>query len=202
MEDVKKNTPITNSKQVTIPVNNDLDLINEYFNNGFNGTDAMLKVNPNLKYNSAAVMASRILNDPINRAYIAQRRQLIADEANLTTGQLIAELKAMAFADVTDYIGLNDNEIKALPHSKRRMIKRINTIEKTFKSPDGSQTKEIKTVYELHDKIKAIDMIGKHIGIYEAHNQQKQHTIDLSKASPEQLNVLLTIFEEQKKISQ
>lgn len=200
--EIKKNATIATNTEV-IPIKDyDLAIINEYFNNGYHGTNAVLAINPDIQYNSAAVQASKVLNDPVNRAYIAQRRQIIADEANLSTGQLIAELKAFAFADITDFVGLSEDDIKALPHSKRRLLKKVNTIEKTFKSPGGDVTTERKTVYEIHDKIKAIDMIGKHIGIYEAHNQQKQSTIDLSKASPEQLNVLLSIFEEQKKLSQ
>lgn len=200
-ENIKKHAQTPTKTEVKELVSPDFPIIDEYFANGYNATQAVLKFK-DISYNAARADGSRMLQRAENRDYIAKKRYELSIEANVTINDLVRELKGFAFADITKYIGLTEAEVKQLPHVDRRQIKKIVTTNKTFTDREGGTTNEIKTIYEIHDKIKAIDMLGKHLGIYELHNQQQQKTIDLTNATPEQLNAVLSLLEQQKKVSE
>jgi len=202
MDEVEKiNKQQTTQSQVKGLKDLDIMILDTYFINGFNMSDAVHEHKPSITYSSCRSYGSDLMSLPGARGYISRKRQELQEQTNVHSYELIQELKAFMFADITQFIGLSEDDVKALPHDKRRLLKKVTTVDKTYIGKDGSEINEVKTMYEIHDKIKAIDMIGKHIGFYEAHNQQKGSTIDLSKATPEQLNVLLRLVEQQKEIS-
>lgn len=57
---------------------NELKIIDEYFANGMNGTQAVLKVMPNFSYGSARVCASRVTKK--YKRIIREKKEEIADE--------------------------------------------------------------------------------------------------------------------------
>jgi phage terminase small subunit len=200
--EIKKNTTIQNKNEVESLINSDFAVLDEYFCNGFNVSQAYLKIKPNVAYTTARAEGSRILSNPKNKEYISKKRYELSINANVTINDLVNELKTFAFVDITQFLGLSESEVKQLPNEQRRAIKKVQTTNKTFVDREGGTTTEIKTIYEINDKIKAIDMLGKHLGIYEVHNQQKQKTIDLTQATPEQLNAVLILLEQQKETNE
>lgn len=201
-EVAKKSTQKTSSLTVKNDKTFDLQVIDEYFLNGHNQTQAVLKLKPELSYSGARSVGSRIMANPENQQYIKEKQLILRQEANIDTLEILSELKSFAFADVTQYLGLSEAEVKQLPHEERRKIKKVTTVKKTFVDKKGGQMTEIKTVYEIHDKIKAFDMLAKHVGLYEEDNKQRNKTIDLTNATSEQLNAVLQIVEQQKKLNQ
>ncbi len=210
MEDeIKKHTQLTNKNDVKPTksevkelINIDHAILDEYFANGYNGVKAVIKLKPHISYGTARAEVSRILKDSDNISYIANKRYELSLEANTTINRLVRNLGLIANATISDYVGLSEQEFKALPFELSYPVKRVTTKVKTFLSSKGGTETETTTTYEIKDSIKAIDMLGKHLGIYEVHNQQKQRTINLEAATPEQLNALLSLFEQQKQINE
>lgn len=182
-----------------LSINNEHQLIiNEWFANGFNATQATLKYKPDLSYHMASTIGSSIINNKKNQDYINHRKHLLSLDSNITATQVLNELKNFAFADITVFLGKTEQEIQELPSDVRRTLKRVSIKQKNYVNNSGGETSETTTTYEIHDKLSAFEKISKHIGFYAEDNKQKQGVIDLSKATPEQLNVLLSLIESQK----
>lgn len=205
MEDKKELKPsktkeLTYKTDVKIQAKNDLhkSVIDNYFNNGFSGVKAVLECKPDTGYVAASALARTILKDRANKEYIEEKHAQLKASANVQTEAVLKELLTVGFSDVTDYIGLTVEEIKALPPSVRRCIASYD-IKKTTYLPRGAKPgEEVTDEYikiKLKDSLKAIDMINKYIGFYEKDNSQKSNSINLENVSVDNLNVLLQVAE-------
>ena len=170
-------------------------VIDEYFDNGFNAYRAAKTVNPKLTDGTAKLQGHLILKEPKNQAYIRAKQREMQLSNGITQSEVINELKGLAYADATDYIGLTVQELKELPPAVRRCLNNIQITRRTYTNKDGNEVTDEQIKVSLVDKIKAFDMIAKNVGLYEANNNQKANRIDLSKYTPEQLNTLLKASE-------
>lgn len=166
-------------------------IIDEYFNNGFNGVQAVLSVYPDKPYQQAKNLASAVLNKESNKGYIQAKQNDLGRGATVQASQIINELKQQAFADLRHYIGLSPEDIAQLPPELTRPLKKIRVKERTYRNKDGSEVQDKEISYELEDRQKALDMLGKYIGLYEADNRQRGHQINLNQLNIGQLNTLL-----------
>lgn len=181
---------------------NDQAIIDEYYRNGFIGYKAVLKVKPDVTQKWAGTYFNAMMKKPENRVYAESLVEVQRSEAQIETVQLLRELKIFAFSDITDYLDLTIEELKALPPEIRRCIgsfkmKRQRYLPRGAK-PGEEVTEEIVEI-KLIDKLKTIEMINKHVGFYLEDNKQKSVRIDLSKANNVQLNMLLSLAEESSK---
>jgi len=171
-----------------------LAIIDEYFINGFNATKAVRSVYPDLNYNAAHIRAKLVLNSSSNKAYIRDKQADLGKSANISPVEIARELKLIAFADLTDFLDLSEQEIKALPPDQRRALNKVNIKEKETVYKDGTRTKEISRAYSLQDRLKALDMLAKYIGFYEEDNRQKANKVNIlaliKEQSPEALNAI------------
>jgi hypothetical protein len=171
-------------------------VINEYYNNGFNGVKAVLSVNPGLAYGTAGAMSNTILNKKENKPYIEELQTQLKASANVETENILKELLIYAYSDVTDFIGLSLEEIKNLPPEIRRCLQGLKIKTKKYKNREGKQITEEQIEFKLIDKLNAIDKINKYIGFYEADNKQKAPKIDLTQINTDKLNVLLELHQQ------
>lgn len=177
--------------------------VDEYFRNGYNATRAALAVKPDLSPNSGETWARSILKKERVKLYLKQKQAILRAESNIEQEQILKELLSFAYSDVTTFIGLTPEELKSLPSDIRRCIHSMDTTTKTWLDPKTKQVvKEVTVKLKLVDKLKAIDMISKHINFYEADNRSKSGTIDLSKATNEQLNTVLDLIKAQQETKQ
>jgi len=169
-------------------------LFTEYFANDNNATKAMdaagYKVNSEGGKRS---LGSRTLNRAKIQAYLAFLGRKVAEKLEITHERITKGLLAIAELDPKDYM---DDEgfknIKDIPESVRKTIMKI----KLKKSPFGNETELI-----VADRMKAWDMLAKHIGFYQADNkldltsggQPINPAQDLSNLSDEELLVLAGI---------
>lgn len=174
-------------------------IIDEYFSNGFNMTNAVLKYKPEWETSTAKVHGSVILRSKKNREYIQVKQNELREQAKVSPAELANELKVIAFSDVTNFIGLEEEEVKSLAPDLRRQLKKITIKTKEYRYKDGSQATETTRQYELHDKLKAIELLGKHIGFFEEDNRQKGVNVNilqvLKDQHPETLKTLLSAIE-------
>lgn len=171
--------------------------IDGYLTNGFNQVQAVLKAKPGISYQSAKTWGSEAMNRERVKLYLKKRQAILKQETNVDQVHILRELLSFAYSDVTAFIGLSHEELRELPPDIKRCIASIETNEKTYLNSDRKLVKEVSTKVKLVDKLKAIDMISKHINFYDADNKSKAGTIDLSSATSEQLNVIMDLVTQQ-----
>ena len=134
----------------------------------FNGTQAAIRAGYSEK--TAAATAARLLRNVNIQAEISRRQKDLQRRTEVTQERVVMELARVAFADATDYVQvetriINRGEVKVpielavhketaeLSADQRAAIASIK---------QGANGVEIK----LHDKIKALELLGRHIGMF------------------------------------
>ena len=171
-------------------------IIDEWFVNEFNGAAAYRKYYKNVKDSTATANFSRIQNMPEMYAYIHLKHREAAKVIDVTKEGILKELKNWIESDITETISLSPEEIKELPIEIRRLISKfIHRINKNY-NKEGVLVGETETIeLQFVSKERAIDMINKHIGFYEADNRQKAPQINYDGLSE---NTLLEIWNARK----
>lgn len=168
-------------------------VIDEYFANGFNQVKAVLSANSGLAYGSAQALTSTILKADVNQAYIRSRQDELKASTNIQTNQVVRELISLSYSDITDYIDLTVKELKSLPPEVRRCINSYDIKTKKYKDRDGQMIEDVTVKIKLNDKLKSLDMLSKYIGLYDEDNKQKAPKLDIRTLNVNQLQVLLSI---------
>lgn len=174
-------------------------IVDEYFVNGFNGNKAVAKFRPNLAYNYASILWTTISKQKETIAYISERRREVSSALAIKEENILVELMNWLRADATDYLGLTPEELKALPSEVKRCIQSISYKEKDFTDNKGNPVKERVMTVKIVDKLKALEMINKHINFYDSHNKSKAPFIDISKADADDLYTVMKLVEGQAK---
>ncbi len=178
------------------------NVIDEYFINGFNQTQAVITVkeraSEDIEYQQASNLGHLIMSAEKNKNYIQHKRMVQSLEANIQAVDILKELKNFAFADITQFLGKSTLEVEQLPEHVKRTLKRVTVKKKSYTYKDGSESEELTTTYEIHDKMSAFEKIAKHIGFYAEDNKQKNPVMNLADATPEELNVILNLINRQK----
>lgn len=170
-------------------------VIDEYFNNGFNKTQAAKAAKPDLNHSAAIALTNSILKNQANKEYIREKQNTLKAETNIYNANVLKELINIAFSDPTQFIELSANELKNLPAEQRRTLSAINIKKKNYIDRQGNQVQEENIQVKMTDKIKALDMINKHIGFYAEDNTQRRPALDITKLSLEDQKTLLRILQ-------
>lgn len=128
-----------------------------------NGTQSAIRAGYSPK--TANEQASRMLAKVNIQEFISILRKKQEERTNISADKVIKEFAKLGFSDIKDYIGDNLS-FKALNEIKNSEA--ISSI-KITEAKDGSKSIE----FRLHDKKGALENLGKHLGIYETHNSQK-----------------------------
>jgi len=140
----------------------------------FNGYQAAVRSGHNPS--AAATAASRMLSHPNVMAYLKELMEQRAERVNLTQDMIVKELMDIAFCDVKDFYcditgellqphELNDRAAKATASFKSTVLK--------VEDKNGKRKEETIDEYKRSDKIKALELLGKHLGVFEKDNRQK-----------------------------
>lgn len=124
--------------------------------------------------NTAAVNGSKLLRNTKVASYIRERMQERQQRTEVTQDQVIQELAAIAFARVTDYV-----EIKSNGPSSMVLIKSTDSLSEEQRRAiagikEGANGIEIK----LNDKEKALELLGRHLGMWNDRLDLKVPAID------------------------
>jgi len=118
---------------------------------------------------------------------ISELKQKRSEKVEVSAESMLRLLKNFAYSDITDTLFCSPEELKQLPLEVRRLI---SSYKLTTRTTRQGKKVEVEKMVELKfvDKLKACDMINRHIGLYEKdNNQQGGNDIDLSKLSDEEL---------------
>ena len=170
-------------------------IIDEYFNNGLNGTRAVLDHRPEINYNTAKIVWHNIAKSEHGRTYIAERRRNMRATTQLAGEQIARTMLSWAHGDATTYIGLTPDELKALPNEQKACIQSIKHRKKEYTDRQGNTIIEEQCDVVIVDKLKALDKIAKHLNFYDLDNKSKQGAQNLENilkkdAQPETLDAL------------
>lgn len=96
-------------------------------------------------------------------AEIQKRQEKLRGKLEITQERVLEELAAIAFANGTDFATITHNGLVRLtptdevPEEKKKAVASIK---------EGQYGTEVK----LHDKVRALELLGKHLGVFDANN--------------------------------
>jgi hypothetical protein len=169
-------------------------IIDEYFNNGFNGSKAILKHRPGITEATSRSLFNTISKLDHVKAYIGEKRQQLRAQTNIEPEQVINELITWIYSDATDYISLTPQEVKSLPREARQCIQSIKHRKKTFYDPKGKPITEEVLEVRLTDKLKAVEILNKMLNNYELDNKGKAPNVNIGQLNVNELKVLANIL--------
>lgn len=121
-------------------------------------------------------IGSQLIHNPIVQNRLAELRKVLQKGA-VTPEMIIAEFAKIAFCNVGDFI-TDGNEIVDLSRMSRDKLAVIESIQSDIRHDGGkSEGYTEKVRFKLHDKIKALENLGKILGIYSENNKQLAETL-------------------------
>lgn len=111
---------------------------------------------------SAREIASQLLTKHHIRARVDAAMAERSKRTGINQDRVLRELARIAFVDATDVINLSDVTLKA--SAARDDTAAIMAVRvKTIPTPDGDG---VEREVRLHDKLKALELLGKHLGMF------------------------------------
>jgi len=138
----------------------------------FNATQAAIRAGYSI--DTAYSIGSENLKKPDIIQRLAELRKEIDERNDDLSQKIIDELKKVGFANIQDFINPG-NEPKDFTQIDREQASAIAGIKKSVTEFGDDQAGGTKTTVEfkLHDKLTAIEKLGRYVGLFEKDNNQK-----------------------------
>ena len=140
-----------------------------------NATEAYKRAGYKASGNSAEAAAARMLRNVKVKSYIDKRQKDLAQKTGITQERVVEELARIGFAKLTNFVEYRtEKTIVGRDEETGEPIIGYDVLTdvKDSKEVDGSVISEISRgrdgtfKFKLHDKVKALDMIARHLGMY------------------------------------
>jgi phage terminase small subunit len=149
-----------------LPKQTFMDFAAEYLRNGGNATQAYLTViNPDASYETAQSTGPRLKKAPVVRAILQQAKAVAIAEANIEASEVLSMLLAVVGWDIEE---ITDEDGRFLPVSEWPPYARkaVNGVKVTERLNRLGEVIGINTEYKMCDKLKAMELIGKHLEMF------------------------------------
>ena len=156
--------------------NNQKLFCQEYLKLGMNGTQAYLKVYKSCKKEETArANASRLLTNANIQEYISELQKKVEEKAVVSIEMIVDELTAIAFTDrtkisanVRNRILLQEEDGTKKEYFENNVIFRETSEldERTKKVIAGYKKTQSGFAVETYDKMKALELLGKYLGMF------------------------------------
>lgn len=156
--------------------NNQKLFCQEYLKLGMNGTQAYLNVYKTCKKEETAMAsASRLLRNVKVKEYIEELQSKIEEKAVVTIEDIVNELSAIAFTDRTKIsqnirnkiLTQEENGIKKEYYKDNIIFTETKDLDdKTKKVIAGYKKTQSGFAIETYDKMKALELLGKYLGMF------------------------------------
>lgn len=122
---------------------------------------------------SPGMLAHNVMKRPIIKKYISILQQDLIDRLKVSQERVITEIAASAFFNVAE---LYDEDGKLLPATKLPVhtVRAISKIKEKVLQVGDNGERVLERSYEMNNKLNALDMLAKHLGLYEKDNDQKK----------------------------
>ena len=117
---------------------------------------------------SASELGKQLLQKPLVAAEVARARAKQSRRTGITADRVLRELARVAFCNPGDIIDPDTAEV--LPDASeddKRCIAGVKVKYVPHKNEDGDFEEAIEREIKLCDKLKALDMLAKHLGMYD-----------------------------------
>lgn len=144
----------------------------KYLELGMNGTQAYMTVYKNVKKEATArTNASRLLTNANIQEYIKELQEKVEEKAVVTIEDIVKELTAIAFADRTKISKMNKKKMKLesgteIDYEDVEFELTENLDEDTKKVISGYKKGKFGLSVETYDKLKALELLGKYLGMF------------------------------------
>ena len=126
-------------------------------------TRAYLVAYPSVKKEqTAAAAGARLLRNVKVASYIAERMEERQKRTEVTQDRVVQELAAIAFAKATDYVTIKSNGPAAVVMIKSTEDLSDEQVRAIAGIKEGANGIEVK----LNDKQKALELLGRHLGMW------------------------------------
>lgn len=138
-----------------------------------NGKQAAIRAGYSRK--TAEVQASRLLSVAKVKAAVDEALGKVHKKLDISAERIREELALIAFADMADYVKVGtEGEVSIKPFSEMpegasRAISKIKEVRRIMNSSEGDGKDlilEARVEYGHHDKLRALEMLGKDIGMF------------------------------------
>lgn len=146
----------------------------EYLKLGMNGTQAYLNVYKTCKKEETAMAsASRLLRNVKVKEYIEELQSKVEEKAVVTIENIVKELSVIAFGDRTEIAKVETEPIKDEETGQikyyRTNLDITNTDKLSINSKKliaGYKRNAVGISVETYDKMKALELLGKYLGMF------------------------------------
>lgn len=141
-----------------------------------NATQAAIRAGYSKK--TAGPIAAENLSKPIIQAEIQKRRNRLQNKLEITQERVLQELAAIAFANGADYAKVINSGL--LPTVE--MIPTEELPPEKLPAIAGIKANQYGVEVKLHDKVKALELLGKYLGTFDGGPAQEQTENNLFEA--------------------
>lgn len=123
---------------------------------------------------TARVQASQLLSKLNLQARIVELMEKRSERTHISQDRVLNELALIGFSDLKNYVeaigdtgAIRAKDFEEMPEGESRVLKKIKEDRVIKENADGSSvTVYDKVSFELHDKLKALELLGKHLGMF------------------------------------
>ena len=119
---------------------------------------------------TASEQATRLLGKVIIQNYISERQLAMQKRTEVTADKVIAELAKIGFANIKDFVN-GGNSVLELKHLESEKTAAVSKVKTTINELTGNITTEL----TFHDKVSALEKLGRHLGVFEKDNGQRKN---------------------------
>lgn len=130
-----------------------------------NATQAAIRAGYSPK--SANINGPRLLSNASVRARVDQRLAETSKRTGINADRVVRELARIALGDLTDIVDVAEGEIKdGVTRDDRAAISSVRVKRTTRTDKDGAEEVTIDREIKLCNKIDALELLGKHLGMF------------------------------------
>lgn len=141
----------------------------------FNATQAAIRAG--YSQDSAGSIGGENIQKPEIQHYIQELKERRSKRLDISADKILIELSKVAFSDLRKFYGVDGQllPIQSIDDDCAGAISLLKSYEEKVQGVDSDDeiiqgtNKEIK----LYDKLKALELLGKHIGFFEKDNEQQ-----------------------------
>ena len=137
----------------------------------FNATQAAIRAG--YSPDTANEQGSQLLARPDIRELVAEGQKEVMERTQTFQDNAVDELKIVGFSDLADFLTVKADGIveqkpfNELTKAQTKCIKKIKQTVRSSHSADGTILHQTAVIeIELHDKLRALELLGRHLGMF------------------------------------